>query len=429
MLKIVRAVTDLIARTSMSAARVAKPERQRLLFNCEQTLPDNLEFKIAETQEEIEACLKLLHEAYVDNGFMNPDPSGLRVTIFHALPTTTTLCAKIDDEVVGTLSLIRDGPFGFPMQKIFDLRKVASEGGVIAEVSALAIHRSFRRQSGMILFPLMKFMYNYCVTFFDVSHLVIAVNPRHVYMYESVLFFKRLQTQQVDSYDYVNGAPAIGLTLDLHEAFDEYKLVYGSRPPERNLYHYFTQLHLDNIQLPARRFFTTNDPVMTPAMLNYFFNVRTDCFEQLEDRDRARLHTIYDLKEYYPILPDYSARTTESRVRHHSRFSFKGPGWFKFKPQNGKITNVNLQVVEVSRNGFVAKATTKLLIDQWGDVEIHLGRNEISRSPSCVMRDMANGLYAFHIDAPDVIWRKFIAAVSMGSTSQDLEDATQFLDL
>ena len=53
-----------------------------------------LVLKIAETQEELEACFKLLHDAYVSSGFMTPDPSGMRVTIYHALPSTTTLCAK-----------------------------------------------------------------------------------------------------------------------------------------------------------------------------------------------------------------------------------------------------------------------------------------------------------------------------------------------
>ena len=79
---------------------------------------ERLVLKIAESREELEACFKLLHDAYVSSGFMTPDPSGMRVTIYHALPTTTTLCATIGDQVVGTLSLIRESarlvnPFGF----------------------------------------------------------------------------------------------------------------------------------------------------------------------------------------------------------------------------------------------------------------------------------------------------------------------------
>lgn len=54
----------------------------------------------------------------------------------------------------------------------------------------------------------MKFMYEYCTTFFDTRHLVIAVNPSHIEMYESLLFFKRLTATMVENYDFVNGAPA-----------------------------------------------------------------------------------------------------------------------------------------------------------------------------------------------------------------------------
>ena len=96
----------------------------RSFVECDPRPDSRLVLKIAETKEELEACFKLLHDAYVSSGFMKPDPSGMRVTIYHALPTTTTLCAKFDGEVVGTMSLIRESLFGFPLQAIFDLTLV-----------------------------------------------------------------------------------------------------------------------------------------------------------------------------------------------------------------------------------------------------------------------------------------------------------------
>ena len=164
----------------------------RSFVECDPSPDKRLVLKIAETREELEACFKLLHDAYVSSGFMKPAPSGMRATIYHALPTTTTLCAKFDGEVVGTLSLIRESVFGFPLQAIFDLKEIRQRGGKIAEVSALAVHPDFRKTGGAILFPLMKFMYEYCTTFFDTRHLVIAVHPTRIEMYESLFFFKRL---------------------------------------------------------------------------------------------------------------------------------------------------------------------------------------------------------------------------------------------
>ena len=130
----------------------------RALVDCDPHPDARRELKIADTQDELEACFRILHDAYVAAGFMKPDPSGLRVTVYHALPTTTTLCAKWDGRVVGTLSMIREGVFGFPLQSVFNLGALRSRTGKIAEVSALAIDPQFRRTGGGVLFPLMKFM-------------------------------------------------------------------------------------------------------------------------------------------------------------------------------------------------------------------------------------------------------------------------------
>ena len=164
----------------------------RSMATCDPAPDPRLVLKIAETEAELEACFALLHDAYVNEGFMKPDPSGLRATLYHALPTTTTLCATLNGEVIGTLSLIRESPMGFPLQAIFDLTEVRALGGQIAEVSSLAVHPRFRKTGGTILFPLMKVMYEYCTTYFDTRHLVIAVNPNRIDLYESLLFFERV---------------------------------------------------------------------------------------------------------------------------------------------------------------------------------------------------------------------------------------------
>jgi GNAT superfamily N-acetyltransferase len=216
----------------------------RSFVDCDPAPSDSLQLKIADTQEELEACFSLLHDAYVDAGFMVPDPSGMRVTTYHALPTTTTLCAKFDGEVVGTISLIRDSAFGFPLQAIFDLSGVRAKRGNIAEISALAVHKKFRKTGGAILFPLMKFMYEYCTTFFDTRHLVIAVNPNRIEMYESLLFFERLTANVVEKYDFANGAPAVGAWLDLRYAPRLFESVYAAKPPRKDLFTYFTQTKL-----------------------------------------------------------------------------------------------------------------------------------------------------------------------------------------
>lgn len=389
---------------------------------------DRLLLKIAETRGELEACFRLLHDAYVSSGFMKPDPSGMRATIYHALPTTTTLCAKFDGEVVGTISLIRESVFGFPLQSIFDLRQVRSKGGKIAEVSALAVHPKFRKTGGTILFPLMKFMYQYCTTYFDTRHLVIAVNPNRIEMYESLLFFQRLTETTIANYDFVNGAPAVGASLDLSEAPELYKKIYGGKSRRKNLHHYFTRLKLRNITLPGRRYFMTNDPVMTPELLDYFFNQQTHVFANLEERDKTLLHSIYNLPQYVACLPaGFSDSNPSYSLRQHQRYSFKCSGIFHVEVDGLKEVH-ELTVVECSEFGFLARSKTPLNVMVWGHAVIQLGKSERSsfKAQAVGVKQIA-GFYGFKLIEPDLAWRKFVSALKSGQTHEDMANATQFL--
>ncbi len=411
------------------------PQKQRfkvfrLFADCDPAPSPRLQLKIAETKEELEACFAVLHDAYVDSGFMKPDPSGMRVTIYHALPTTTTLCAKYDGQVVGTISLVRESALGVPLQRIFDLSGVREKEGHIAEVSALAVHRKFRKTGGSILFPLMKFMYEYCTTFFDTRHLVIAVNPSHIEMYESLLFFKRLTANMVENYDFVNGAPAIGASLDLKEALGTFERYYASKPARRNLYAYFTQVKLPNIQFPSRRFFTTNDPVLTPELLDHFFNVRTKTFENLSERKKALIHTIYDLPQYRSVLPALPENLDAIPIRLHPRFSVKCPARVVFSSMEGKEERIAIEVIEVSRYGFQARAVKSLPLNIWCDTTIQLGHADVSHFRSLALRENNNGyngFYGFRLGEPDIVWRKFVSALYSSTTHNDLDTATRFL--
>jgi GNAT superfamily N-acetyltransferase len=402
----------------------------RSFVDCDPAPSERLILKIADSREELEACFTLLHDAYVDSGFMQPDPSGMRVTIYHALPTTTTLCAKWDGEVVGTISLIRESAFGFPLQKIFDLSAVRQKGGNLAEVSALAVHPRFRKTGGAILFPLMKFMYEYATVYFDTRHLLIAVNPNRIEMYESLLFFERLTANVVESYDFANGAPAVGAALDLLQAPGVMSPVYARKPARKNLLAYFTEVRLPNIQLPNRRYFTTNDPVLTPQLLDYFFNQRTQGFAALDARKRSLLHSIYDLPAYRDVLPELSPTQDGVQLRLHQRFSVKCPGSIRLDERFAGKEEFELQVIEVSEYGFQAFAKQELPLNIWSSATVRLGKDEVSVVKALAVRDKANGFngfYGFKVGEPDLIWRKFVNALTHGHTHADLEHSTMFL--
>jgi GNAT superfamily N-acetyltransferase len=394
----------------------------RRMIDCDPAPPESLQLKIADTKEELEACFRLLHDAYVGSGFMKPHPSGMRVTQYHALPTTTTLCAKIDGVVVGTISMIREGVFGFPLQAAFDLSEVRAKEGQIAEISALAVHPDYRKTGGAILFPLMKFMYEYCTQYFDVRHLVIAVNPDKIALYEAVLFFKRLRGSAVDNYDFANGAPAVGATLDLAHAPALFDQAYGDRPARKNLHQYFVKTVLPNIQLPRRRYHTTNDPVMTPEILNHFFNVATQGFAELDERRRLLLRSIYGLSGYDSVLPSPTVPVAgQHPLRRHQRYSLRCPARLLL----GTDEPLALTVIELSAGGFQAESKLPLPLDLEGTAVVELGEHDVSTVQVRVVRhggpsSTYGGFYGFQLQQTDERWRRCVAALEQGQTAADL---------
>jgi len=399
-------------------------------IRCDDNPSPKIVLKLAETREELEACFRLLHDAYVDAGFMKPDPSELRATVYHALPTTSTLLCRYGDRVVGTISLIRESAMGFPMQRVFDLADIRETGGQIAEVSALAIDRKFRSASGRILMPMLKFMYEYATRQFDTRHLVIAVNPRHIGFYEAILCFHRLKQKAVAHYDFVNGAPAVGAHLDLEKDLIRFKRRYSGLPPEKNLHRYFTEVELKNLHWPVKRFYTTTDPVMVPSLIDYFFNQKTQAFEHLRLRELMLLHSIYDLPEYKSVLPPVpdDAPRSEMRRRTHRRFSVVCPGEFSTRLFGIRKT-FPFTVFEASASGFRARATTHLPVGATGTVIVEMGANDWSVMMVTILRlgSQDKNIALIRIDEDDLGWRKFVAALGKARTAGELEDATRFV--
>lgn len=417
-----RSVHQLARRALALLPRAWRFALVRAMVDCPLDPGPGLQLKIADTREELEACFALLHDAYVGEGFMPPDPSGLRVTAYHALPTTTTLCAKIDGRVVGTLSLIREGVFGLPMQTAFDLGSVRAKPGRIAEVSALAVHRDYRGTGGRILFPLMKFMYEYCTAYFDTRHLVIAVNPNKIEMYEALLMFQRLPAAPVERYDFANGAPAVGATLDLSTASDTMRSVYAGRGARRNLHAYFVDWRLPNLVTPLRRYHTTNDPVMTEALIEHFFVRRTKAYASMDPRRQLLLRSMYALGPLPSDQPSADQPTGGTR-RAHPRYSISFPACWR--PIGGG-PELRLRLTDLSLSGFRAEGDRPLPSGQRGWLAVELGDGLWSAVDATVVRaavDAGSLSHGFRIGSPDAAWRSCVDALQQGRTHADLAPA------
>jgi hypothetical protein len=266
----------------------------------------------------------------------------------------------------------------------------------------------------------MKFMYEYCTRYFDTRHLVIAVNPDKIELYESLLLFQRLTQQVVEDYAFANGAAAVGATLDLQFAPERFRQLYAGRRPRKNLHHYFTQLRLPQLRLPPRHYFTTNDPVMTPALLDHFFNVRTGTFAGLDARQRRLLHAIYDRPDYAAVLPPPADDAPERlALRRHHRHSIRFPGQFTVPGPGGVRRTLHLR--EISLGGCQVELGTQALeVGAEGELIVQLGHGLRSSVRARVVREAGPGRWGLAVNAADVPWRACVEALERGATYREL---------
>lgn len=194
--------------------------------------------KVAETRSEREAAFQLIHHAYCRAGLCSPASSGLRITPYQLLPTTEIFIAKLHGEVISTLTLVRDGALGLPLEEIYpdEVASRRSAGQQLAEVSCLAD----RRQEPARFFPLfceLSRLMAQLAAQLGVTELLAAVHPRHAPLYRRHMVFRPIGERR--DYPTVCGNPAIALSLDFSYAAREtprkWQEFFGQPLPSRVL--------------------------------------------------------------------------------------------------------------------------------------------------------------------------------------------------
>jgi hypothetical protein len=139
------------------------------------------------------------------------------------------------------------------------------------------------------------------------------------------------------------------------------------------------------------------------------------------------MHTIYDLPAYQAVLPAVEeSGQDDSGRRRHRRFSVRCPAKFVIASAEGVASKISLEIIQLSRYGFLAYALVGVPIGVWGEITIQLGPAETSNQGRGLAGVGGRGL-RLRLGEPDLIWRKFVNALYSGSTHADLENATRFM--
>jgi hypothetical protein len=326
---------------------------------------EEMSFSLATTAEELTAAYALLHDCYVQEGYMKPHASGIRCTIFHALPHSTVLICKYKGQVVSTVTLFKDSPLGLPSDKEYrnENDSYRKQGYQLCEVSSLATHPKFR--GGDVTFHMIKYLWNYSTDCLGVTLLCCVVNPKAEDFYKAFLNFKRNGPEI--SYDFVEGAKGIHLTRDLicHQSW--MKNQYQNFPFPANLYNFFYR-ETSPFFYPKRSFGLLVDPVFTPDMLSEFFVKKTDVFKSAEPYELALVRSAYAL--YSEIDVEEWGCSSITNAVHEDR-EFRYPTSMKASLECENLHAMGT-VTDLSPGGFFFRTSAVLDIGQVHTVTFNL---------------------------------------------------------
>jgi hypothetical protein len=184
-------------------------------------LARNVRVRLAGSRDELDQAYRLVYASYRQRGYIEENPSGLRLTVFNVFPTTVTFVSLLGSEVIATVTVVPDTPVGLPMDEIYseELQPLRAQNRKLAEVTMLADRRREIRRALPMLLLLMKHVFDYATLVLGANDLCITINPRHERYYGRSLLFRHLGPLR--TYPSVRENPALAKRLDLDRARDE----------------------------------------------------------------------------------------------------------------------------------------------------------------------------------------------------------------
>jgi hypothetical protein len=150
----------------------------------------------------------LVHDVFVEQGYIHKAPTGIRVRAFEALPQMVTFLAQIAGKTVAVMSIVQDSAaLGLPSDKAFakEIGVLRAQGRRVCEITNLAVLSEYRRSNA---FPELTRATYAQARAWHCDDEFIAISPGHATFFEDVLQFEHcgdLRTYSAEKMDLVEG--------------------------------------------------------------------------------------------------------------------------------------------------------------------------------------------------------------------------------
>jgi len=170
---------------------------------------------LARSQEDLTQAFRLLYNSYTSAGLATSNALQMHVTPYHALPTTEVFVAKVADQVVATMTMTAENPYGLPMDTMYERELAPLKGAKhIAEMGCFADRRESPTRFMRVFSELARIVVQVAQAR-GIGGLVLATHPRHAKFYVRTLGFQ--QFGGLKSCPYAQGKPAIALVMDFEQ--------------------------------------------------------------------------------------------------------------------------------------------------------------------------------------------------------------------
>lgn len=304
--------------------------------------PGKFQVKFANTPSEYEQALSLLQRSYADLALIGVQGQ-IHATKFHTLPTSQIAIALVDGKVVATLTHVLDSAIGLPMEDHWNLDELRERGELVAEISSLAVDKSWRHNHGLFLF-LTRFVLDHAINTLGVNSWVIVTHPRARDFYEGVLCFEPID-QKIVACDHVKGAAGFGQKLNLDTLYQRFFRLYSHKPTTKNIFKFYFETDLSKWLQPPN----PELPGLQPMNEQLFANLFVEKSRVLAGLDARELKIV---SNSYPPFSRLSPAVKAGLPTDFSRLEhFRSPIFTKGTfVSGGEI--IPIQIINASPGGL-----------------------------------------------------------------------------
>ncbi len=316
--------------------------RSQLYIELPEGIYSEIEYKIAETHDEMDQAFRLIQDSYLASNLTSDETNLYRLNKFNLLPTTTVFIAKYKGKVIATVSQIMDTSLGLPIDSFTDVSFLRKKGERVSEISGLAIAKEWRSRSNGVFFPLTSYAVMYCKTILGVDYAVMVTRASVRHFYTAIYGFKSIDSKS-KKYNVVNGKNSFAQFLNLNTLGEDLKNIYKTRPLRRNVYQLFQHFPWRHLcDFGHRKFSIISRQHFSITELEFLFTVNDDLKNNITSEDKRNLASIYFYKNMAQVF---------SADEYHYVTKRRFP---RFQVNMGLTTSPKetFKVIEVSKGGF-----------------------------------------------------------------------------